>query len=426
MIDNGNYLGASDAGEIRSGNERSTLVLGPSRSGKTSSLVLPNLLMTARSVVTTSTKSDVLETIAHARRDVPQLLFDPSGTVRVPPGVHHVGFNPLRAAKKWDHAVLVARSLTDVAGRSQNAQRDHWSERAGALLAPLLHAGALEGISLAGFAARVDARKGFDALELLRDRHVDNHPAVTLLEGILATDERERSGIWSSASGLLEGLRTLGAREAATRPLLDLDAFFERRAQLHVVAASRYQASSVPMVVGLIDEIVHATYDRPDAHTLLALDELANVAPLPQLASIVSEGGGQGVLTLACLQDLSQARVRWGHEADGFLSLFPTAVVLPGIADRTTLELLAGLAGHEQYARASVQRSRRGALRGVSWSSELRPRAELSDVANGRAGHALGVDPNKNLRWIPLTPAHQDERFARYLDREGPSRTRSR
>jgi hypothetical protein len=30
---------------------------------------------------------------------------------------------------------------------------------------------------------------------------------------------------------------------------------------------------------------------------LLALDELANVAPLPRLAGIVSEGGGQGVLT---------------------------------------------------------------------------------------------------------------------------------
>ena len=49
------------------------------------------------------------------------------------------------------------------------------------------------------------------------------------------------------------------------------------------------------MVVGLIEELVHATYDRHEngARLLLALDELANVAPLPRLAGIVSEGGGQ-------------------------------------------------------------------------------------------------------------------------------------
>jgi hypothetical protein len=69
----------------------------------------------------------------------------------------------------------------------------------------------------------------------------------------------------------------------------------------------------------------------------LALDELANVAPLPRLASIVSEGGGQGVLTMACLQDLSQARSRWGTSAEGFLSLFPTTVVLPGAEHYTDL-----------------------------------------------------------------------------------------
>ena len=35
----------------------------------------------------------------------------------------------------------------------------------------------------------------------------------------------------------------------------------------------------------------------------------------------------------AGLQDLSQARARWGTAADGFLSLFGTTVVLPGIGE---------------------------------------------------------------------------------------------
>ena len=63
---------------------------------------------------------------------------------------------------------------------------------------------------------------------------------------------------------------------------------------------------------------------------------------------MVSEGGGQGVITLACFQDLSQARQRWSGRAEGFLSLFGTTVVLPGIGDVTTLEALATLAGEEE------------------------------------------------------------------------------
>ena len=44
---------------------------------------------------------------------------------------------------------------------------------------------------------------------------------------------------------------------------------------------------------------------------------------------------------MACLQDLSQARDRWGEAAaDGFLSLFQTKLILTGIADTRTLEAI--------------------------------------------------------------------------------------
>ena len=60
------------------------------------------------------------------------------------------------------------------------------------------------------------------------------------------------------------------------------------------------------------------------------------------------------MLTLACLQDLSQARGRWGAAAEGFLSLFGTTVVLPGIGDVRTLEALSALGGEEEVATRSV------------------------------------------------------------------------
>ena len=91
---------------------------------------------------------------------------------------------------------------------------------------------------------------------------------------------------------------------------------------------------------------------------MLALDEVANIAPIPDFPSMISEGGGQGLVTLACLQDLSQARSRWPDHADGFPSLFGTTVVLPGIGDVRTLEALSTLAGDEEIPTRTVSAGR--------------------------------------------------------------------
>ena len=364
-----------------------------------------------------------------ARHDGATLLFDPSGTIHTPPGARRVGYSPIRQAQSWDGAVLAARSLVDVNRRRHlDDGESHWNERAGALIAPLLHGASLRNESLGQLASRVDGRSADDVMGDLATRYGEAHPSVSLLRGVLATEERERSGIWSTASGLFSGMRTDAARASAREAPLDVEEFLAGPHQLHIVAPSRYQAVTVPLVVGMIEEVVHATYDRHHngARLLLALDELANVAPLPRLASIVSEGGGQGVVTLACLQDLSQARSRWGTNADGFLSLFPTTVVLPGIADRTTLEMVQQLAGRSMVASHNVQHSRRGRTEGYTRSWIERDNATLSDVARGRQGYALGLNERKDLRWIELTPSYADPRFRRYLERPFTSIERSR
>jgi type IV secretion system protein VirD4 len=359
------------------------------------------------------------------------LLFDPSGTVRAPANVHRVGYSPIRQSRSWDGAVLATRSLIDVARRGRGEHGDdHWTERAGALIAPLMHAAALRHDSLGALASRVDGRSGDDVVHELHERYGDHHPSVTLLRGVLATEERERSSIWSTASGLFNGMRTDAARASAREAPLDVEAFLSGSHQLHVVAPSRHQAVTTPLVVGLIEELVHATYDRHErgARLLLALDELANVAPLPRLAGIVSEGGGQGVLTLACLQDLSQARSRWGSAAEGFLSLFSTTVVLPGIADRATLELLSQLAGRELVPTPTLQTGPRGRSAGHSTSWIERDRATPGELARGRPGFGLGLDAGNTMRWIELTPAHRSGRFRGHLERSdhAPERSRER
>lgn len=414
----GIYLGQAGGGWAWAGPERSTLVLGPSRSGKTSSLVIPNVLAAPGAVVSTSTKPDVLLATAASRAHAGwPLLYDPSGTVAPPPGVTRVGWSPVAASAAWEGALATADAMVRAAGRggaSWPAGHEHWSERATALLAPLLHAASLDGEPMATVLRWVDRHRGDGAMRILGARLGDDHPATDVLAGIVTTDEREQSGIWSTASGVLGAYRVPAALASTEPPLLDADAFCAGAGTLYVCAAGKQQQFLAPMVVGMLHDVRDAAYRRAargDAGppVLLALDEVANIAPVPDLPAMVSEGAGQGLLTLASLQDLSQARRRWGPEAAAFPSLFGTTVVLGGILDMPTLETLSAVAGEVEIPTRTVGASTGpgGRLQtSVSVSTVHRRRLPVDAAGRSLPGAALAIDARNRVGWVGLTPAH--------------------
>jgi type IV secretion system protein VirD4 len=118
-------------------------------------------------------------------------------------------------------------------------------------------------------------------------------------------------------------------RRNAAHHNFDAERFVGSTDTLYVTAPANKQALCAPLVVGLLEQIRQATYRhaaeaidrRPPVY--MCLDEVANMAPIHDLPALVSEVGGQGLHVMVCLQDLSQARKRWGDDAaDGFLSLF--------------------------------------------------------------------------------------------------------
>jgi type IV secretory pathway TraG/TraD family ATPase VirD4 len=426
------YLGHGAEGPVWAGEEQSVLVLGPPRSGKTSGIVVPTVLSAPGAVVSTSTKPDVLSaTLRYRARLGECLVFDPSGTVDVPAGARRIGWSPIPACTRWDDALLVARALVGATGTSgeRHAPSDHWSERAEALLAPLLHAAALTGEQLPTLLSWVDRRQPAVALGVLDE--AGHGVAADLLTGIVATEAREQSGIWSTASGVLAGYRSDAALANTVENPVNALEFCSSVSTLYVCATGRQQALVAPMVVGLLTEIRAATYheharrarsgDAPATPVVLALDEVANIAPIPDLPSMVSEGGGQGLLTLACLQDLSQARLRWGPSAEGFLSLFGTTVVLAGIGDVRTLRALSALAGEEDVPTRSVSapavpggwtglagkllgRGRQVPVATVTVGTRLEPRLAVDVLGRGRPGMAMVVDERNRMGWVGLTP----------------------
>src|SRR5690606_14234488 len=77
---------------------------------------------------------------------------------------------------------------------------------------------------------------------------------------------------------------------------LDIDAFLDTDSTLFVVGPSHYQAAVAPLIVALVDAIAQRAAETAAAQggrlarpLLLALDEVANIAPLPSLPSLVSE-----------------------------------------------------------------------------------------------------------------------------------------
>lgn len=414
--------------------QQSVLVLGPPRSGKTSALLIPNVLSARGAVVTTSTKPDVLDATFETRMTHGTChLFDPTGSVADRPGVHRLRWSPLTACVSWRNALSTARALVVVGSGGADASRtgsSHWTERAQALLAPLLHAAAREGADMRTVLMWVDRRQALPAQQALSGPPGDDRSiARDLLDGIVSTDERELSGIWSTASGALGGFRSTEALSATCDPDFDPHDFVRTADTVYIAAPSHHQALVAPLVVGLIDDIRRATYARAADRTergrppvVLALDELANIAPLPELPSMISEGGGQGLVTLGCFQDLSQARHRWPGQADGFPSLFGTTVVLPGIGDVATLEALSVLAGDEELLTRTVSRGH--TLTGRPFadlmamgtpqvseqlSTQWRRRLAPDDITRGQSGHALAFDSRNQPSWIALAPAHLAE-----------------
>ena len=124
------------------------------------------------------------------------------------------------------------------------------------------------------------------------------------------------------------------------------------------------------------------------------------------MPALAAEGGGHGLVTLACLQDLSQARFRWGEVAEGFLTLFGAKIILPGIADYRTLQLISALAGDHDVETTTIGRTvgNYGRIRpSVAVSKVRRPRLPVDAIAQGRPGHGLLISGTA-MSEVRLTP----------------------
>jgi type IV secretory pathway TraG/TraD family ATPase VirD4 len=410
-----------------------TLVIGPPRSGKTTGVIIPNVLTWDGPVVITSTRRDVLDA-CHVGRSQRGTVwcFDPVGVVAssVPPTVRRLDWSPLRGSVQFDTALSRSRAL--LAGSMEGTEsRDHWRARGTQLLGALLHAAALARLPMSTVVEWVQSARLDAARHVLTEANAVH--ALAVVQGIAATPDRERGSIWSAVAGCLapfDDSTVLASADRAAACPFDAAKFLQQPEALFIVAPSDGSTPLAPLVVGLVEEVREAALRESnrtgalDLPLLLALDEVATICPLPSLPQIMAEGGGRNMPVLAVLQDLSQAAERWSREvADSLMTLAGAKLILPGVGDADLLKRIETLVGNEWVEQVSRSLTSSGWFSG-SWSwgtyrTEIeRPRMPAGSVRRLPPGRALMIIGEGSAKLIRLEPPGYRRNRERATDRK--------
>jgi type IV secretory pathway TraG/TraD family ATPase VirD4 len=206
------------------------------------------------------------------------------------------------------------------------------------------------------------------------------------------------------------------------RSEFDAEEFLLSGSSLFIVSPSEHQRAVAPLISMLVESIVHTAYrlwreGRLSERLLVSLDDLANVAPLPQLESIISQGGGQGVNVAWSLQSLAQLAAHYGREeAEAILSATRCKVIFGGLSDPASIErvseaipeervVVQGEQETEEGQGDSVRLGRRRSLH-VTYRRLLSP-AQLREIPSAWSLFVYLNEPPRMLRQPLAHRCHQ-------------------
>jgi type IV secretory pathway TraG/TraD family ATPase VirD4 len=413
--------------------EDTVAIVGPPRiSGKTAGLIIPQAAMFNGALVTTSTKPDVLRATIGRRWELARQhggsvhVYMPTADGAVE-GLTPIRWSPLAGCQDPLVSAMRVDALVSVAEVGKNVENaDHWRAGAARLLRPYFLAAAhhptLPG-DMSVVARWLSLHEFREPLAILADLHVDGAQqwAADLVGLAERTNDKERSSFFAAAATALKATAVPAVLRSCSGTDIDPEEFIRTRSTLYIISPSEYQAPLAPIIAAFVESLVHAAYKLHDAHghrtdgglrrlpetlwrfvtgqepqqdgrpprLFLQLDELTNIAPLPSLESIISQGAGRGVPVCWTVQSLAQLRGRYGdHAAEAIWSASTCKVVFGGLSDGPTLDHISRLIGDHRVPTRTVSTDREGKrneTRGFEW----RPRLAPSQLRELRRGWAL-------------------------------------
>lgn len=398
----GYRLGRSRGVECWVSVEDSVLLLGPPRSGKGTSVVIPMILDAPGPVATTSTRPDNLAvTIAARQNRGPVAVFDPQGLARAPGVMPSLRWSITQGCRRPQTAMLRAETLVPSSGRSGMENGTFWRQQALTVVRCLLHAAALNGRSPVHLYRWSHGAAGAkEAVAVLADDPGAAPGWDRALDAVLSADQRTRDSVWALVANTFAPLAdpdVLAAVSPAPGDEFDPAVFLRDNGTLYLLGSASGASATASLVAALVEDVVDtakrlaasSTGSRLDPPLALLLDEASNY-PLPSLPSLMSEGGGSGITTLAVLQSLAQARDRWGTEAAG--AIWDSAIAKIVLGGSTNAEDLAGISrliGDREVQELTRTRGQRAGETSVSVSVRRHPILEPSDIRQIPVGQGL-------------------------------------
>ncbi|MEU7969017.1 type VI secretion protein [Streptomyces sp. NPDC049097] len=252
----------------------------------------------------------------------PVLLYDPSHLCDTPARLH---WSPSAGCE--DKATAAARAVALLAPVRPTARIDQAvADVAETLLRSYLHAAAVEGRTIRHIHRWAQGTQVQEAVRVLRTNPKAASGAAGELEAALTSHPERKDVAQELTARALSCLFTVNIREACTSNRSDtlaLDSFVNEGGTLYVVGESiedpRQHPGAMPLLTALSSSVVErgrrmaerSSSGRLDPPLALVLDDVAAVAPLPQLPELLSTGEVRGLPTLALLRSREQARARW-------------------------------------------------------------------------------------------------------------------
>ncbi|MGW2491173.1 type VI secretion protein [Streptomyces sp. NPDC001606] len=255
----------------------------------------------------------------------PSLLYDPTHLCDTPARLH---WSPVTGCE--DKQTALQRATALLAPVQPTAKIDQiLTDTAITLLRSYLHAAALENRTIRHVHRWAQGTQVQDAVRTLRTHPKAAPGAAGELEAALTAHPERRDMAHELTSRALSAISTVNVREACTPNRTDalaLDSFVHEGGTLYVVGDSiedpRTHPGAMPLLTALVSSVVErgrrmaerSSSGRLDPPLTLILDDIAAVAPVPQLPDLLAMGPDQGLPTLALLRSPEQARTRWPHQ----------------------------------------------------------------------------------------------------------------
>ncbi|MGH3545650.1 MAG: type IV secretory system conjugative DNA transfer family protein, partial [Mycobacteriales bacterium] len=392
------------------------LVVAPPRQGKDVHFCIPNIIDAPGPCVATTTRADMFAATVTMREKMGKVwVFDPNDMTNWP---SQLRWSPVNGC----HEPLVAlnRAAAFVAGAGvgegvQNAS--YWTGVATAILRCYFLAAATSGRTITDVVRWSTQPTNPEPIQILRKmEQLGRAPQgwAGELESGASADGETRGNMWSGVRRALDCFadpRVLAACSPGPNDVFNVPTFVSGRNTLYVLGKEKKNGSVAPLVTAMMEDIFDQVRkiasrmpnSRIDPPLTVELNEVAHIAPMPNLPGYMGDSGGFSIALHVYLQSLGQARGKWGNdEAAVMWDTAAIRVVMGGSGYVNDLEDISRLLGEVDEKTKSISRGAGG--KSTSYSKQKRRVLTVDELRTLEFGTALVIARAARPVEAKLTP----------------------